>query len=127
MATRIYCRLEASIESAATARPDLFKNGFVAGGRASLDRILHYYKSFAGRAALPTVQCNAPWTSAVLEPGGNLRPCFFQPAYEAATGGLEDALNSPQAIAFRQGLDVERDSTCQNCVCSLNLPLTKAV
>ena len=60
-------------------------------------------------AHFPTVQCNAPWVSAVLEPDGNLRPCFFHPAYGSAAGGLEDALNSPQAIAFRQSLDVERN------------------
>ena len=119
--------LEASIESAVAALPDLFRNGFIAGGRASLDRILQYYMAIAGRAALPPVQCNAPWISAVLEPEGNLRPCFFHPAYESAAGSLEDVLNSPQAIAFRQALDVDRDATCRRCVCSLNLPLSKTV
>jgi Fe-coproporphyrin III synthase len=119
--------LEASIERAVAALPDLFENGFIAGGRASLDRIFQYYMAIAGRDALPAVQCNAPWVSAVLEPDGSLRPCFFQPAYGVATGGLQDLLNSPTAIAFRQALDVERDSTCRNCVCSLNLPLSKAV
>jgi Fe-coproporphyrin III synthase len=119
--------LEASIERAVAALPDLFQNGFVAGGRASLDRILQYYGALAGRTTLPAVQCNAPWVSAVLEPDGDLRPCFFQPAYGAVNGSLEDALNSAQAIAFRQALEVERDSTCRKCVCSLNLPLSKAV
>jgi MoaA/NifB/PqqE/SkfB family radical SAM enzyme len=119
--------LEASIEGAVAALPDLFRNGFVAGGRASLDRILQYYTAIAGRAELPAVQCNAPWVSAVLEPEGSLRPCFFHPAYGTTSGGLEDVLNSPQAIAFRQTLDVDRDSTCRNCVCSLNLPLSRAV
>ena len=119
--------LEASIERAVTALPDLFQNGFIAAGRASLDRILQYYLAIAGRAALPAVQCNAPWISAVLEPDGNVRPCFFHPAYGNASGSLEDVLNSPQAIAFRQALEVERDSTCRRCVCSLNLPLSKTV
>jgi Fe-coproporphyrin III synthase len=119
--------LEASIERAVAARAGLFQNGFVAAGRASLDRILQYYMAIAGRTALPAVRCNAPWVSAVLEPDGQLRPCFFQPAYGNANGNLENALNSPQAIAFRQALEVERDSTCRHCVCSLNLPVTKAV
>jgi Fe-coproporphyrin III synthase len=119
--------LEASIENAVAALPDLFQNGFVAGGRASLDRILQYYRALAGRAALPAVQCNAPWVSAVLEPDGQVRPCFFQPAYSTVTGSLQDALNSPQAIAFRQALDVESDQICRNCVCSLNLPLSRTV
>ena len=119
--------LEAAIDRAVAEQPHLFRNGFVAGGRRSLDRILQYYMAMAGRAALPLVQCNAPWVSAVLEPDGNLRPCFFQPAYGAVTGDLAGVLNSPQAIAFRRTLDVERDATCRRCVCSLNLPLTQRV
>ena len=120
-------RLEASIVEASAAVPQLVHSGFVVGGRASLDRILQYYSAQAGRAEFPVVQCNAPWVSAVLEPDGNLRPCFFHPAYGSASAGLDEALNSPRAIAFRQSLGVERDETCRKCVCSLNLPLTRSV
>ena len=119
--------LEASIAQAIAESPQLIRDGFVAGGRASLDRILQYYRAAAGSAEFPTVQCNAPWVSAVLEPDGNLRPCFFHPVYGSAAAGLEDALNSQEAIAFRQSLGVERDETCRRCVCSLNLPLTRTV
>ena len=119
--------LEASIEKAVAAWPDLFRNGFIAGGRASLDRIHRYYQAIALGSELPAVQCNAPWVSAVLESDGRLRPCFFHPPYDAVQGSLEDALNSPQAIAFRQSLDVDRDRTCRSCVCSLNLPLAQRV
>ena len=118
--------LQASIEKAVMALPDLFSCGFVVGGRASLDRIHDYYRAIARRSELPAVECNAPWVSAVLEPDGRMRPCFFHPPYEAV-GDLEGMLNSPQAIAFRQSLDVDRDETCRRCVCSLNLPLSKAV
>jgi radical SAM protein with 4Fe4S-binding SPASM domain len=65
--------------------------------------------------------------SAVLEPDGNLRPCFFHSGYGSAAGGLEEALNSPHAVAFRQSLGVDRNQICQRCVCSLNLPLTQRV
>jgi MoaA/NifB/PqqE/SkfB family radical SAM enzyme len=119
--------LEAAIEAAVSTAPDLFHNGFVAGGRASLDRILQYYRALSGVAAFPDVQCNAPWVSAVLEPDGNLRPCFFHPGYGSAAEGLDKALNSPNAIAFRQSLGVDRNQICQRCVCSLNLPLTRTV
>jgi MoaA/NifB/PqqE/SkfB family radical SAM enzyme len=119
--------LEMSIHRSVAADPDLFERGFVAGGRASLDRIVQYYRALAGGAAFPAVQCNAPWVSAVLEPGHVLRPCFFQPAYAAAADGLEEALNSASAIAFRRGLDVAANDTCRRCVCSLNLPMTSAV
>ena len=119
--------LELSIDRAVAALPDLFEGGFVAGGRASLDRIVQYYRALAGGGAFPGVQCNAPWVSAVLEPGDVLRPCFFQPAYASSTEGLEAALNSESAIAFRRGLDVAANDTCRRCVCSLNLPLTSTV
>jgi MoaA/NifB/PqqE/SkfB family radical SAM enzyme len=117
--------LEASIARAAVTAPNLFQDGFVAGGRQSLDRILHYYKALSGLAGAPAVQCNAPWVSAVLEPNGMLRPCFFQPAYGSTAAGFAQALNAPGAVAFRQGLDVETNDTCRRCVCSLNLPLTQ--
>lgn len=119
--------LKASIDRAVSMAPALFVNGFVAGGRASLDRILQYYSALAGRGDFPAVQCNAPWVSAVLEPDGDLRPCFFQPAYGNAGGSLEHALNASTAIAFRKDLDVQRNATCRRCVCSLNVPLTRTV
>lgn len=122
-----FSSLEASIAQAIAESPQLIHDGFVVGGRASLDRILQYYRAVGGSAEFPTVQCNAPWVSAVLEPDGNLRPCFFHPVYGSASAGLEEALNSPGAIAFRQSLRVDRNETCRRCVCSLNLPLTMIV
>ena len=119
--------LEGAVERAVTVQPELLRNGFVAGGRAALDRIVQYYRALSGSGEFPTVKCNAPWVSAVLEPGGEVRPCFFQPGYGAAEHGLADAINSAAAIAFRQSLDVERNETCRRCVCSLNLPLTRTV
>jgi MoaA/NifB/PqqE/SkfB family radical SAM enzyme len=120
-------RLGESISYAAATHGDLFANGFVAGGRASLDRIHRYYQALAGRESFPAVQCNAPWVSAVLEPEGVLRPCFFHDPYGSAVDGLEEALNSPAAVAFRQRLEVSRNQTCQRCVCALNLPVSRTV
>ena len=104
-----------------------FDEGFVVGGVASLRRIHHYYAAVAGLGPWPRVRCNAPWVSAVLEPGGVLRPCFFQPAYERVDGHLETALNGDEAVAFRRALDVAANDTCRRCVCSLSLPLTRGV
>jgi Fe-coproporphyrin III synthase len=118
--------LKAAIERAVNSSGDLFENGFVAGGRASLDRIHQYYAAIAGVAEFPEVDCNAPWISAVLEPGDRLRPCFFHPAYESKQD-LGSTLNSDAAVAFRRTLKVESDDTCRRCVCSLNLPLTRTV
>jgi MoaA/NifB/PqqE/SkfB family radical SAM enzyme len=119
--------LRSSIDHAVAMSRELFENGFVAGGRATLDRILQYYSALAGEGSFPPVRCNAPWVSAVLEPEGELRPCFFQPGYGNAGDDLRSTLNSPKAVAFRKALDVEADSTCQRCVCSLSLPLTRTV
>lgn len=97
-----------------------FERRFVTGGAAWLWRIHDYYRALAGDGPLPPVRCRAPWVSAVLEPGGVLRPCFFHAAYPE--GGLRQSLNAPEAIAFRRGLDITRDETCRRCVCALNLP-----
>ena len=127
MATRIFAGLAASIERAAPPCRICFDTGSSPEGARRSIESFRTYLALAGRAPFPAVQCNAPWVSAVLEPDGNVRPCFFHPAYGSAAEGLEEAMNSPQAIAFRQSLDVERDETCRRCVCSLNLPLTQTV
>jgi hypothetical protein len=93
----------------------------------SLARIARYYRAVAGLAEYPAVRCNAPWVSAVLEPSGALRPCFFHEPYEKIEGDLSATLNSPSAIAFRRDLDVDGNATCRRCVCSLSLPLTQSV
>lgn len=120
-------RLDESISRALTLSSDLFENGFVAGGADAIDRIRHYYRALSDRGILPAVQCNAPWVSAVLEPGGAVRPCFFHEAYGSASGGFDRILNAPAAIEFRQRLDVAGNPTCRRCVCSLNLPVTRTV
>ena len=127
-----------AVERAVRENCELFANGFVAGGRASLDRIVQYYRALTGDGDYPAVHCNAPWVSAVLEPGDVLRPCFFQPAYGhppahsprgggGASSGLAETLNAEPAVAFRRALDVTANHTCRRCVCSLNLPLTARV
>ena len=120
-------RLKTLIDHAAATSPQWFDQGFVAGGRASLDRIVHYYSALDGRGQCPAMRCNAPWMSAVLESDGSLRPCFFHEPYGAAGNDLAAALNSPTAVAFRQSLDVAANATCARCVCSLNVPLTSSV
>ncbi len=116
-----------SIARARTEQAAAFGAGFVVGGVASLQRIEHYYRAVAGLAEYPGVRCNAPWVSAVMEPEGGLRPCFFHEPYAASGGDLKATLNSPQAIAFRRILDVHSNATCRRCVCSLDLPFTQHV
>ena len=99
-----------------------FSTGFLAESPEKLARrIYQYFAAVAGQGDFPPVACNAPWVSAVLEAGGTVRPCFFQPAYAAADGGFRDRLNAPTAIAWRRSLDMAKNPTCRRCVCSLEL------
>jgi MoaA/NifB/PqqE/SkfB family radical SAM enzyme len=114
--------LHASIQEATIRCGDAFTSGFVVGGIPSLRRIYAYYAALAGLGPFPRVRCNAPWVSAVLEPDGRVRPCFFHPPYEeTADAGLAPALNAPDAVSFRASLDVRTNDTCRRCVCSLHL------
>jgi Fe-coproporphyrin III synthase len=116
--------LAAAIREVDQRCAEALQAGFVVGGSTALWRIHDYYAALAGRAAFPRVRCNAPWVSAVLEPGGALRPCFFHEPYETEAGAsLVASLNSPTATAFRRALRVDSDETCKRCVCSLSLPL----
>ena len=102
---------------------EAIESGFVVGGVRTLWRIHDYYSGLQDLGALPLVRCNAPWVSAVLEPGGVLRPCFFHAPYAYAAGqSLEEAVNAPAAVAFRRGLNVTTNETCRQCVCTLSLP-----
>ena len=91
--------------------------GFIAESPAKLRRIVQH-----SRGEFQSPACNAPWISAVIEADGAVRPCFFQPPIGRLANGttLREILNSPQAIAFRQQLDIAANPICQRCVCSLN-------
>ena len=101
-----------------------FAAGFLAEGPEKLRRrLLQYFAALLGRTDFGPVECNAPWVSAVVEADGMVRPCFFQPALGnlRSAGSLKAVLNSPEAVAWRQGLDMARDEICRRCVCSLAL------
>jgi MoaA/NifB/PqqE/SkfB family radical SAM enzyme len=111
------------IRDAAERCAAAFAGGFVEGGVASLRRIHDHYAALAGVGEWPAVRCNAPWVSAVLEPTGVVRPCFFHPPYRSSGDTLDAVINSPDAIAFRRTLNVHTNATCRRCVCTLSLPL----
>jgi MoaA/NifB/PqqE/SkfB family radical SAM enzyme len=101
-----------------------FASGYIAESPGKLRRVLlRYYKALLGEGDFAANTCNAPWVSSVIEADGTVRPCFFQPAlgnlYE--TGSLDSIINSPEAIAWRKGLDVRRNAICRRCVCTLSL------
>jgi len=106
-----------------------FAAGYIAESPLKLRRRLsQYYAALLGQGEFFPNNCNAPWVSSVIESDGTVRPCFFQPPlgniYEA--GSLDAILNSPEAIAWRQGLDMRRDAICRKCVCTLSLRSAEA-
>lgn len=97
-----------------------FESGFIAENPQKLERIVAFFRAMNGDGPLPRQRCNAPWVSAVVEPGGAVRPCYFHEAYGTlAEGGLARIVNSRNAIDFRRKLDVNKDPICRRCVCSL--------
>jgi MoaA/NifB/PqqE/SkfB family radical SAM enzyme len=116
--------LLAGLERLEQEQADDFATGFIAESPLKLRRRLHqYYAALLGQDDFHPNACNAPWVSTVIEADGTVRPCFFQPAlgnlHQAPN--LQAVLNSPQARAWRQGLDPHRNSICRKCVCTLEL------
>lgn len=98
-------------------------SGFVVENPSKLRRIVLHFRAHLGVAAPVAPRCNAPWNSAVIEAGGEVRPCFFHPAIgKLGEAGLAQIINSPRALQFRSELDIASDPICRRCVCSLYVP-----
>jgi MoaA/NifB/PqqE/SkfB family radical SAM enzyme len=111
--------LDAEIEALIAAEAG---RGFVLEGPEKLRRIALHFRAALGRAEPVAPRCNAPWVSAVVEADGTVRPCFFHAPIGSLRGRtLAEVVNGPEAVAFRERLDVARDPTCRRCVCSLFL------
>ena len=116
--------LAAEIDALERERAGDFASRYIAESPEKLRRRLsQYYAALLGMGDFFPNECNAPWVSSVIESDGTVRPCFFQPPLGNvhADGGLRAILNSPPALAWRQGLDVRRDAICRRCVCTLSL------
>jgi MoaA/NifB/PqqE/SkfB family radical SAM enzyme len=95
--------------------------GFVLESPEKLRRIALHFRAALGLAEAVAPRCNAPWVSAVVESDGTVRPCFFhRPIGSLRSHGLAEVVNGPEALAFREALDVASDPTCRRCVCSLH-------
>ncbi|MDQ6671714.1 MAG: radical SAM protein [Chloroflexota bacterium] len=99
-----------------------FATRFISENPHKLRELPRYYAALQGNADFPTRVCNAPWVSSVVEADGTVRPCFFHRSLgNIHEQSLEHILNSPDAIAFRRGLNVQTDPICKTCVCTLSL------
>ncbi len=110
------------VEALISERSRDFDAGFIAESPEKLRHLVAYFRALNGEGDFPPVRCNAPWVSAVVEADGNLRPCFFHRVFgNLREQSLEEILNSPDAVAFRRGLDMATDPICRKCVCTLRL------
>ena len=101
-----------------------FETGFILESAPHLRAaVLGHYRALYGIGPSPVAVCNAPWVSAVLEPDGVVRPCFFHRSLGNVreAGSIESVVNGEAAVAFRRTLDVSRDPVCQGCVCRMPL------
>ena len=95
---------------------------FVVEGPEKLRRIVQHFRAHLGQARNIAPRCNAPWVSAVIEAGGDVRPCFFHPTLgNIHHQPLSEIVNSPAALEFRSNLDISTNETCRKCVCSLHI------
>ena len=98
------------------------KSGFVVETPEKLRRIVRQFRVYLGQAPPVAPRCNAPWVSAVISAEGDVRPCFFHPVFgNIHQNSLDEIVNSPQALRFRDELDIANNPICQRCVCSLYL------
>jgi Fe-coproporphyrin III synthase len=114
---------ERVVEQTIAAHAADFAAGRVAPGPDGLRRLPRYYRAHLGRGAFPFVDCNAPWMSVMIEASGDVRPCFFHPAVGNLRQRSLRALLGHEMPAFRRGLRVAEDATCQRCVCTIKVGL----
>lgn len=101
------------------------RSGFIAESTVKLNKIFTYYCAIHQLCEFPYKKCNAPWVSTVIEPDGNVKPCFFHSTIgNIRSNSLAEILNGKRAVDFRKNLNMDENETCSRCVCYLNLPPT---
>lgn len=109
------------IQETILSRADAFESHFVAESPDKLRRLPRYYAAQLGVGSFPSVSCNAPWVSAVVEADGSVRPCYFHnPVGNVRDQKLADILKHEMS-AFRSQLNVRENTTCRKCVCTLKV------
>ncbi len=97
-----------------------YQTKFIAESPEKMLSLVKHYRAAFGSDSFPKKKCNAPWVSAVIEPNGDVLPCFFHKAYgNIYKDSFTTIINSKKAIEFRKQLNIDTNATCQKCVCSL--------
>lgn len=114
--------LTAEIERLISAHQADLDSGFIVETPAKLRRIVSYFRAQLGQAEHVSPRCNAPWVSTVIDASGEVRPCFFhEPIGNIHDHTLVEIMNGPAALRFRADLDIESNTICRSCVCSLHI------
>jgi MoaA/NifB/PqqE/SkfB family radical SAM enzyme len=111
------------VDSLVSTYKEEIDSGFIAESSAKLNKIFVYYCAIHQLCDFPYKKCNAPWVSTVIEPDGNVKPCFFHTTIgNIHSNSLTEILNGENGMSFRKNLNMDEDETCKRCVCYLNLP-----
>jgi MoaA/NifB/PqqE/SkfB family radical SAM enzyme len=107
------------VEETIASHLDDFVSGFVVETPEKLRRLPQYYAALRGEGSFPRVSCNAPYTSAVIEADGSVRPCFFHQAVGSVRLEPLSAIVKRNIPAFRENLLIDTNPVCTRCVCSM--------
>lgn len=107
------------VEAAISRYQEEFESGFVAESPAKLRRLPQYYAALAGLAPFPSVSCNAPYVSIVIEADGSVRPCFFHQSIGNLRRKPLASIVADDLPAFRSTLVFDSNPVCVRCVCSM--------
>jgi MoaA/NifB/PqqE/SkfB family radical SAM enzyme len=115
--------LEIEVDELIASFAEDIRRGYIAESPAKLRRIVTHFRAQLGELKSESPKCNAPWVSAVIEPDGKVRPCFFHRAVGSIHEvSLDEIVNGEAARTFRRQLKVAENPICQRCVCSLYHP-----
>ncbi|MEQ1868957.1 MAG: radical SAM protein [Vicinamibacterales bacterium] len=107
------------LESTIADHADDFASGFVLESAEKLRRLPRYFAALSGDGAFPSVSCNAPQVSVVIEADGTVRPCFFHRSIGSIRQQSLTAIVREHLPEFRVEWGGGDNPTCTRCVCSL--------
>jgi Fe-coproporphyrin III synthase len=95
-----------------------FELHYVLESPAKLRTLHAYFAALLGFGPFPTVRCNAPRFSAVIETDGSIKPCFFLPSTATCADiPISSALNAQAGKKLRQEQRLGKRQECLRCVC----------
>ena len=111
-----------SLEELVRTHRRAFERKFVSESPQKLFQLADYYEALHGKAPFPRNDCNAPMVSTVITSTGDLKPCFFLPAFGSVHDGtIAQTLNSPSIRSTRSRVKEYSMDRCQTCVCTLKV------